>query len=823
MCRLTGYLSSNLSTPGHTERGNLIARPPSWAPLISVFASLLGYNSAKYSCSRKAIVSERGSLFSSYTPCPSSLLSSSLELKSLSQGFQIFATMGSLPEVSEQLEYPLIKRDDSVVDNYHGMLVADPYRWLEDADADEVKEFVETQRTLTNSVLNTCNLREKLRERITALFDYPKYDCPFKRGNKYFYFHNTGLQAQSVLYIQDSLKGEADVLLDPNKLSDDGTIALSTTAFSENAEFLAVGLSSSGSDWMNIKVMQVANKSWEPDSLSWVKFSSIAWTHDDKGFFYSRYPAPNLDKSLDAGTETDINLNHQLYYHFMGTDQAEDILCWKDPTNPKWIFESEVTDDGKYLVMCITEGCDPVNRLYYCDLSSISNGLLGFKGGNDLLPLEKLVDNFDAQYELVANDGTSFTFRTNRKAPRYKLVRVNLENPDVWSDVIQESDVDVLESVHCVNERQLIVCYLSDVKYVLQLRDLETGNLMQQLPLDIGSIYSVSGRREDKEVFFSFTSFLTPGIIYRCDLEAETPVLEVFRESVVKDFDRTAFETSQVFVASKDGTKIPMFIVSKKGIELNGQNPALLYGYGGFNISITPSFSVSRIVFSRHCEGVLAFANIRGGGEYGEEWHKAGSLANKQNCFDDFISCGEYLVKAGYTQSKKLSIEGGSNGGLLVAACINQRPELFGCALAHVGVMDMLRFHKFTIGHAWTTDYGCSEKEEEFKWLIKYSPLHNVRRPWESHGNEEVQYPAIMLLTADHDDRVVPLHSLKLLATLQYELCTSVKQSKQTNPIIGRLDTKAGHGAGRPTQKMIDEATDKFAFLAKMLDAQWLD
>ncbi|KAI5069491.1 hypothetical protein GOP47_0015792 [Adiantum capillus-veneris] len=730
--------------------------------------------------------------------------------------------MGSLAEVSEQLVYPSVKRDDSVVEDYHGVSVADPYRWLENVDAEDVKEFVEAQRGLCNEVLNTCELRENLRDRIRALFDYPKYDCPFRRGNKYFYYHNTGLQAQSVLYIQDDLIGEAQVFLDPNKLSEDGTVALSASVFSENTEFLAVGLNSSGSDWMSIKVMRVADKAWEPDTLSWVKFSSIAWTHDHKGFFYSRYPAPKLDESVDAGMETNINLNHQLYYHFMGTDQAEDILCWKDLGNPKWIFEATVTDDGKYLVLCITEGCDPVNRLYYCDLSSLASGIAEFKGG-DLLPMQKLVDNFDAQYELIANDGTSFTFLTNKNAPKYKLVRIDLKNSDVWVDVIPELPTDVLQSVRCVNERQLVVCYLSDVKYVLQLRELASGQLVKYLPLDIGSVYSVSGRREDKEVFISFASYLTPGIIYRCDLTVEDPELEVFRESVVNDFDRTVFQTSQVFVPSKDGTKIPMFIVTKKDIELNGQNPTLLYGYGGFNISITPSFSVSRIVFSRHCGGVLAFANIRGGGEYGEEWHRAGSLANKQNCFDDFISCGEYLIKAGYTQSSKLSIEGGSNGGLLVAACINQRPDLFGCALAHVGVMDMLRFHKFTIGHAWTTDYGCSDNEEEFKWLIKYSPLHNVRRPWEDPGKEGVQYPATMLLTADHDDRVVPLHSLKLLATLQYELCTNSKEIRQINPIIGRLDTKAGHGAGRPTQKLIDEATDKFAFLAKMLGAQWLD
>ncbi|KAH7299739.1 hypothetical protein KP509_24G026800 [Ceratopteris richardii] len=748
---------------------------------------------------------------------------SAVSLKSIPSSTRVLSSMGSLPEVSGQLVYPSVKRDDSIVEDYHGVPVADPYRWLEDVDAEAVKEFIGAQRKLCNEVLNTCSLRERFRERITDLFDYPKYDCFMRRGNKYFYFYNTGLQAQSVLYMQDGLEGEAEIFLDPNKLSDDGTVALSAYVFSENAEFIAFGLSSSGSDWINLKVMRVADKTWEPDTISWVKFSSIAWTHDNKGFFYSRYPAPMLDGSVDAGMETNINLNHKLYYHVMGTDQEDDVLCWWDMENPKWILEATVTDDGKYLVLCITEGCDPVNRLYYCDLSSLSNGISGFGRNSELLPMRKLVDNFDAQYELIANDGTSFTFLTNNNAPKYKLVRVDLENPDVWVDVIPESSSDVLQSVRCVNESQLIVCYLSDVKYVLQVRDLASGSLIKHLPLDIGSVLNMSGRREDKEIFINYASFLTPNIIYRCNLSVEDPELEVFRESIVKGFDRTAFQTTQVFVPSKDGTKIPMFIVRKKNLELNGQNPALLYGYGGFNISITPSFSVSRIVFAQHCGGVLAFANIRGGGEYGEEWHRAGSLANKQNCFDDFIACAEYLIRSGYTQSKKLSIEGASNGGLLVAACMNQRPDLFGCALAHVGVMDMLRFHKFTIGHAWTTDYGCSEKEEEFKWLIKYSPLHNVKRPWEDSAKDGVQYPSVMLLTADHDDRVVPLHSLKLLATLQHELCLNSKDNKQTNPIIGRLDSKAGHGAGRPVQKLIDEATDKYAFMAEVVNAQWVD
>ncbi|CAL5418534.1 unnamed protein product [Camellia sinensis] len=730
--------------------------------------------------------------------------------------------MGSLsvPE-DEPLQYPLARRDESVVDDYHGVRISDPYRWLEDPDAEEVKDFVEKQVKMTESVLEKCDTREKLREKITKLFDHPRYRAPFRRGNKLFYFHNSGLQPQNVLFMQDSLDGEPEVLLDPNGLSKDGTVAMSICAVSEDAKYLAYGLSSSGSDWVTIKVKQVENKTIEPDIVSWVKFSSLCWTHDSKGFFYSRYPAPKESENLDAGTETNANLNHEVYYHFLGTNQSEDILCWRDPDNPKHTFGTCVTDDGKYLLLTIEESCKPVNKVYYCDISALVNGLEGYRGRKDLLPFVKLIDNFDAEYDAIANDDTLFTFRTNKDAPKYKLVRVDLKEPTAWFDVLQEAEKDVLESAVAVNVNQVLVSYLSDVKYVLQLRDLKTGSLLHHLPLDIGTVSEICARRKDSTVFIGFTSFLTPGIIYECNLDAAVPEMKIFREIVVPDFDRTAFDVNQVFVTSKDGTKIPMFIVARKNIPLDGSHPCLLYAYGGFNISITPYFSVSRIVLAKHLGVIFCLANIRGGGEYGEGWHKAGSLANKQNCFDDFISAAEYLASSRYTQPKKLCIEGGSNGGLLIGACINQRPDLFGCALAHVGVMDMLRFHKFTIGHAWTSDFGCSEKEEEFHWLIKYSPLHNVRRPWEQSSDQFSQYPATMLLTADHDDRVVPLHSLKLLATMQYVLCTSLEKSPQKNPIIGRIECKAGHGAGRPTQKVIDEAADLFSFMARMLGASW--
>ncbi|CAI0435431.1 unnamed protein product [Linum tenue] len=725
------------------------------------------------------------------------------------------STMGSLSApAGGLLPYPPARRDETVVEDYHGVKVSDPYRWLEDPDSEETKAFVEEQVKLTDSVLKTCDAREKLKEKITKLFDHPRYEAPSKRGDKYFYFHNTGLQAQSVLYVQDGLEGEPEVLLDPNTLSEDGTVALGKLSVSEDGKYLAYGVSSSGSDWITIKVMRVEDKRVEEDTISWAKFTGISWTHDSKGFFYSRYPAPKDGEKLDAGTETNINLYQESYYHFLGTDQSEDILCWKDQENPKHFFGASVADDGKHVLLHISEGCDPVNKIYYC-------GLEGFKGSNKLLPFTKLVDNFDAQYEPVANDGTTFTFLTNKDAPRYKLVRVDLNDPSSWTDVVPESEKDVLESADVVNGDKLILSYLSDVKNVLEIRDLKTGSFLHQLPIDIGTVTRVSARRQDSVAFIGFTSFLSPGIIYQCDFGSGDPEMKVFRETNVPGFDRSEFQVKQVFVTSKDGNKFPIFIGSKKDIKLDGSNPCLLYGYGGFNISITPSFSVTRVTLAKHLGVVFCIANIRGGGEYGEEWHKAGSLGSKQNVFDDFISAGEYLVSEGYTQPKKLCIEGGSNGGLLVGACMNQRPDLFGCSLAHVGVMDMLRFHKFTIGHAWTTDYGCSDKEEEFHWLIKYSPLHNVRRPWEV--SPDVQYPPTMLLTADHDDRVVPLHSLKLLATLQHVLCTSLDNSPQTNPIIGRIDRKSGHGAGRPTQKMIDESADRYGFMAKVVNATWTE
>ncbi|KAF8702461.1 hypothetical protein HU200_032839 [Digitaria exilis] len=739
--------------------------------------------------------------------------------------------MGSLAAADEplpQLKYPQPRRDDGIVDDYHGVLVPDPYRWMEQLDLEEVKEFVDAQASVADAVLSACGHRGRLRGQLTALFDHPRFRAPFKRGGNYFYFHNPGLRPHGALYVHHGLDGgDPSVLLDPNAFSEDGTVSLGMVGISDAGDHLAYGTSASGSDWVTIRVMRVSDREHLPDTLSWVKFSRIAWTCDGLGFFYSRFPAPRDGQVLDSGIKTDVNLNHEVYYHFLGTDQSQDVLCWRDPDHPKYIYIPEVTEDGKYVILSVSETSDPVNKLYYCDLSALPHGMEGMKGTHGMLPFVKLVDKFEACYSLIANDGTEFTFLTNKDAPRYKLSRVNVDEPESWTDVLPEDEKAVLESACAVHGDKLLVNYLSDVKYVLQMRSLVTGELLHNIPIDIGTVNGITGRRVDSEVFIEFASFLTPGLIYRCDVSTEVPEMNVYREISVPGFDRNEFEAKQVFYPSKDGTKIPMFIICKKNLNLNGSHPALLFGYGGFGMSVTPQFSVARVVLMRHLGFVTCVANIRGGGEYGEEWHRAGSLANKHNCFDDFIAAGEFLLSAGYTNPARLCIEGASNGGLLVAACLNQRPDLFGCALAHVGVMDMLRFHKFTIGRAWTCDFGCSENEEDFHWLI------NVRRPWEKGDDDDPrhhrgwgaagQYPPTMLLTADHDDRVVPSHTLKFLATMQHVLRAGAEGSPQTNPIIARIERKSGHGCGRPTQKIIDEAADRYAFAAKVMGVSWID
>nr|XP_032833356.1 prolyl endopeptidase [Petromyzon marinus] len=711
--------------------------------------------------------------------------------------------------------YPVAFRDDTAVNVYHGTPVPDPYVWLEDPDSAKTKAFIDAQNAITTPYIEGTPVREKFSTRMTELYDYPKYSCPFKRGNRYYYYHNTGLQNQSVMYVQETLGGESSVFLDPNSLSADGTVALQGAAFSECGSLFAYGLSSAGSDWVTVKFLRAGTGEPLADSLSRVKFTCLAWTHDARGLFYNQYPESD---GLGDGTETSCNLNQKLYYHVIGTDQSQDILCAEFPDNPKWMGGAKVSHDGRYVLLSIREGCDPVNRLWYCDLQELTGGITG------LLPWVKLIDNFDAEYEYVTSEGSVVTFRTNLEAPRYKLITVDLADaaPDRWGALVDQHERDVLDWAVCVRGDVLVLCWLRDVAGVLEARSARDGSLLGPFPLPLGSVLGFSGRKNQTEIFYQHSSFLTPGVIYRCDLTEEPFSPEVYRTTSVKGFRPSDYETTQVFYTSKDGSRIPMFLVHKKGIVLDGSHPTLLYGYGGFNISITPTYSVSRLIFIHHLGGVLAVANLRGGGEYGEEWHRAGMLSRKQNVFDDFVSAAEFLIAEKYTRPDKLVIQGASNGGLLVAACVNQRPELFGCALAEVGVMDMLKFHTFTIGHAWTTEYGSADDREQFQWLIKYSPLHNVRAG--------VRYPAMLLLTADHDDRVSPLHSLKLLATLQAAAAATAADAadaagggagRAAQPILLRCDTKAGHGSGKPTAKVIAEAADAFSFAARALGLSW--
>ncbi|XP_031553997.1 prolyl endopeptidase-like, partial [Actinia tenebrosa] len=502
--------------------------------------------------------------------------------------------------------YPKVRRDDTAVDDYHGTKIPEPYCWLEDPDSEETAEFVRAQNEITMEYLSECDIREPFKQRMTEMWDYPKYGCPFKEGSRYFYFYNSGLQNQSVMYVQDTLEAEEKVFLDPNKLSEDGTIALVGRAFSDDGELFAYSLSSHGSDWVTIKFMKVDGAVDLPDKLEKAKFTCMSWTHDNKGLFYNKYPA-NSEKS--DGTETDQNLNQKLYYHKLGTDQSQDVLCCEFPEHPKWHIGGEVSDCGKYVILTLREGCNPVNRLYYCDLNKVD-------AIKDKLPYTKIVDNFDAEYEYITNQGTLFTFKTNLNSPRYKLINIDFLQPeqDKWSTLVSQEKVDVLEWAACVRQDLLVLCYLHDVKSVLHLHSLASGDRVMTFPLDIGSIVGYSGRKRDSEIFYKFESFLTPGVIYHCDLSEKELTPKVFRETKVNGFDPSLYETNQVFYNSKDGTQIPMFIVHKKGITMDSNNAVFLYGYGGFNISITPSFSVTRIMFIHHLGGILAIANIRGGG-----------------------------------------------------------------------------------------------------------------------------------------------------------------------------------------------------------------
>lgn len=686
-----------------------------------------------------------------------------------------------MPSSNQPLTYPTTHQADQV-DDYHGTKVADPYRWLEDPDSDETKAWVEAQNKVTFGYLEDIPQRESLKQRITKLWNYEKYGIPYKEGNRYFYFKNDGLQNQSVLYTLTSLDGEPRLLIDPNTLSEDGTIALSGIAISDDGNRMAYGLSTSGSDWQEWKVRDVETGDDLSDHLKWVKFSGASWTTDNQGFFYSRYDEPN-----DATKLEDANYYHKLYYHKLGTDQSDDLLIYHRPDQKEWMFNGSVTEDGHYLIIYVSQGTDPKNLVFYKDLQTADS------------PIVELISEFEANFSLIDNDGSIFWVQTDLDAPRGRVIAIDIHNParQNWQEIIPQAP-ETLEDVGVLNN-QFVADYLKDARSSIKIFDLN-GAFVREVELPgIGSAGGFGGKRYDTETFYVFTSFTTPATIYRYDMV--TGERSLFRQPTV-DFDPTQYETRQVFYPSKDGTQVPMFITHKKGLVLDGNNPTYLYGYGGFNVSLTPSFSISNLVWME-MGGVYGIPNLRGGGEYGEDWHQAGTKLNKQNVFDDFIAAAEWLIENHYTRPQKLAIGGGSNGGLLVGACMTQRPDLFCAALPSVGVMDMLRFHKFTIGWAWCSDFGSPENPEEFKALYAYSPLHNLK--------PGTAYPATLITTADHDDRVVPAHSFKFAAALQ-------AAHAGDNPVLIRIETKAGHGAGKPTAKIIEEIADKWAFLQRVMD-----
>lgn len=683
---------------------------------------------------------------------------------------------------SARFTYPVSRQDD-VVDDYHGVAVADPYRWLEDLDSDETAAWVAAQNQVTQGYLDTLDVRAKYQARLASLWNYARFSVPFREGGRTFMFKNDGLQNQSVLYTV----GEGDALktlLDPNTLSEDGTTALNGLSVSHDGKYLAYALSDAGSDWKTWRVRDIESGEDLDDVVAWSKFSGASWTHDGKGFFYSRYDAPTEGDEYEG-----VNRAQKLYYHALGTPQSEDVLVYGRPDQPKWGFGASVTDDGKYVVVDINVGTEQKNAIYVGALSKT-----GVKG----LELTPLLPDFDASYSFVGNAGDTFWFRTDHDAPRGRLIELSLKKPGTahWKELVAQ-DADTLRGVSAVGGG-FIASYLHDAHSRVTMFDRDGARVRDiDLP-DIGSASGFGGDMDDTDTYYSFQSFTRPPTVYRLDLK--TGASEVYKAPKL-DLDPSNFVTRQVFFESKDGTRVPMFIVHRADVTPDGTQPTYLYGYGGFNISLTPRFSVPDAVWVEQ-GGIYAQPSLRGGGEYGEAWHQAGTKTQKQNVFDDFIAAGEWLVNQGISTPQTLGIGGRSNGGLLVGASITQRPDLFGAALAGVGVMDMLRFHLFTIGWAWVSDYGSSENAEEFKALYAYSPVHNVR--------SGTAYPATLIYTADHDDRVVPSHSFKFAAALQ-------AGHEGDNPVMIRIDTKAGHGAGKPTSKRIEEWADLWGFLHENL------
>ena len=676
-----------------------------------------------------------------------------------------------------RLVYPPAPLGD-IVDDYHGQRVADPYRWLEDGDTPAVRAWIDAEAELTEGFLRGIPARDALRTRITELWNYERFGVPRRAGSAYVYSKNSGLQNQSVVYVAPAIDAPARVLLDPNTFSADGTVALGGLSFSDDGAYVAYSTSASGSDWMTWRVRDVATGDDLADIVEWSKFSGASWLLDGSGFFYSRYAEP--DASTQFKTE---NYDQKVYFHKLGTVQADDELIYERPDHPDWNISGYVTDDGRWLVISASQGTDPNNRLFVRDLHTSGSAIVD------------LLTEGDAAYDLVGNDGETFYLLTTNKAPRGRVVSLRFGETKL-AEIVPESDP--LESASLFGT-QLILEYLHDAHAVVRRYGVD-GTALGQLALPgVGTASGFGGKQTDTETFYAYTSYTMPTSIYRLDLASGTSSV-VFAPSV--PFDPAAFESEQLFYAGKDGTRIPLIVSRKKGTPRDGTTPTILYGYGGFNISLTPAFSPATLAWLE-LGGAFAVANLRGGGEYGEEWHLAGTKERKQNVFDDFITAAEFLIAEEYTSTPKLAIYGGSNGGLLVGACMTQRPDLFGAAIPAVGVLDMLRFQKFTIGWAWTSDYGSSDEADAFRFLYAYSPLHNLQAG--------TVYPPTLIVTADHDDRVFPAHSFKFAAALQAAQGGSA-------PVLIRIETKAGHGAGKPTSKVIDEAADRFAFLVKVLD-----
>ena len=691
-------------------------------------------------------------------------------------------TIASLAGKESPFSYPDSRPGDTV-EVLHGVEVPDPYRWLEDLNSKETAQWVKAQNDLTETYLNKIPGRDALDQHLTKLWNVERFGVPFYEGGRYFFTKNDGLQNQSVLYATPTLEEDPSILLDPNTLSEDGTVALSDYEVSPDGKHLVYATSASGSDWIEWRLREITTGKDLSDHLRWSKFSGASWSMDSKGFYYGRFPTPKEGEAMMAQ-----NIHKKIYYHEIGTSQEEDRLIYERPEHPKQGLYAWVTDDGKYLLIQVSQGTDTKNGLFYQDLSQPESKVV------ELLP------KFDASYDFITNLGSTFLITTDLNAPKQKIISIDLTNPEPanWKTLVPES-ADTLRSVSHVGG-VLIANYLQNARTAIRRFKIEGSPLPSVKLPGLGTASGFSGKSDQNETFYYFTSFTSPGATYRYDVAKNTSTL--FKAPQTQ-FNSGDYESHQVFASSKDGTRIPMFVVHKKGLKLDGSNATLLYAYGGFNISLRPSYSPATIAWL-DMGGLYVMANPRGGGEYGEEWHQAGMKLKKQNVFDDFIACAEHLIAKKYTSPKKLAIAGGSNGGLLVGACMVQRPDLYGACLPAVGVMDMLRFHKFTIGWAWQAEYGEPDHKADFINLLQYSPYHNLK---------VAEYPATLVITSDHDDRVVPSHSYKFAAALQ-------AAQKGTTPTLIRIESKAGHGAGTPTAKRIEAIVDKYSFLAKSLGFQ---